>query len=107
MAGAITHLLANPGALPGEVDDDLGDPGRRQRVQVIVDERMPTGLEQRLGTVVGQRPHALAAAGSEDDGPHVAASSRNCAASKAGTRRWRSRRSSSASAGKAAVTSST
>ena len=49
----------------GVVDDDLPKTRRRQPFQVPDDERLAAGQQQRLGGVVGERPHAFAAAGSE------------------------------------------
>jgi hypothetical protein len=53
---------------PGRVDHHLPHPGARQRLQVPDDQRPAMDGQQRLGRAVGQRPHALAAPGREDEG---------------------------------------
>jgi hypothetical protein len=54
----------------GVVDDDFPEPCRRQSFQMPDDQRLAAGRQQRLGRVVGQRPHAFAAAGGKDEGFH-------------------------------------
>ena len=58
---------------PVGVDDDLANAAARQRLEVPFDQALAVQLEERLGAGVGERPHALAAAGGEDDRLHRAA----------------------------------
>jgi hypothetical protein len=54
----------------GVVNDDIAKAADRQAFQMPDDERLATGAEQRLGRCIGERPHALAAAGGENEGFH-------------------------------------
>jgi len=63
-------------ALPGEVDDDLGDARARQRFEVILDERFAADFEQRLRLRIGERAHAFAAPRGQDHGAHSASRAR-------------------------------
>ncbi len=63
---AVAERLFQPVAEVGVVDHQLAKAGIAQALDVPHDQRLATGLEQRLGAMVGQRAHALAAAGGED-----------------------------------------
>src|SRR6185295_10760585 len=52
---------------PVGVDDDLADAGARERLEVPFDQALAVDDEERLRARVGERPHALAAPGGEDD----------------------------------------
>ena len=54
----------------GVVDDNFLEPSRRQSLQMPDDERLAAGLQQLLRRVVGQPPHAFAAAGSKNESFH-------------------------------------
>ncbi len=56
------------------VDHDLGETGLGQRLQVILDQPLATGLHQWLGRVQGERTHPLAFARGQDHGLHTVAS---------------------------------
>ncbi len=51
-----------------DVDDRAGHPRRRQAVEHVVDQGAAGHLDQGLGPVVGQGPHAGAEAGGQDHG---------------------------------------
>jgi hypothetical protein len=53
---------------PGGVDHQFGKPAPRQRLGMPADQRLAAHLQQGLGHGVGQRAHALAAAGGHDHG---------------------------------------
>ena len=55
---------------PGGVDHHLGDAQRGQLFQVPGDQRLAAHFEQGFGGGVGERAHALAQAGGEDQGAH-------------------------------------
>jgi hypothetical protein len=59
----------------GVVDDEVTDTRRGQRFEVVDDQRAAGDRQQRLRRGVGQRPHALAAAGGQDHRPHRLAAS--------------------------------
>ena len=59
------------------VHDDIDDPGARERFEVPHDERLAADREQRLRRGERQGPHALAAAGGEDERPHSRGSFRS------------------------------
>ena len=67
---AETRAVAESGLdlLPemGDVDDDVVEAGRDEALDLPRDQRLATGLEQRLGARVGQWPHAFAAARGKD-----------------------------------------
>ena len=65
MAAAVAQRGFDFVAQPGMVDDDVGKAGGGQPAQVPHDERLPAHRQQGLGQAVGQRAHALAAAGGE------------------------------------------
>jgi hypothetical protein len=48
------------------VDDELVESAAHQALHLPCDERLAAHRQQRLGCGVGQRAHALATAGSED-----------------------------------------
>jgi hypothetical protein len=52
----------------GVVDDDAAEARRVQALDMPDDERLAAHHQQGLGRVVGERAHALAAAGGEDHG---------------------------------------
>ncbi len=56
--------------VPGQVDHQFTDPGAGERLDVIVDQGLAAGRQQRLRQVVGEGPHPLAAAGRQDQGAH-------------------------------------
>ena len=68
----IAQRLLNQRTEMGVVDDNFPEPRRRQSFQVPDYERLAAGQQQWLGRVVGQRPHAFAATGGEDEGFHDA-----------------------------------
>src|SRR5690606_8989789 len=59
------------------VDDDVLETRSRQGFDVVFDQGLATGLEQRLGQAVGQGPQPLAAAGGQDHGAHCRRSSQS------------------------------
>lgn len=61
------------------VDDDIGKARFRQRLEVVLDQALAAGLDQRLGRVQGQRAHPLTFAGGQDHGLHTTASTRRLA----------------------------
>jgi hypothetical protein len=63
---AVTERLFQPVAEVGVVDDELAEAGGAQALDVPHDEGLAAHRQQRLGGVVGERAHALAAAGGED-----------------------------------------
>ncbi len=79
--------LADHRAEPGQVDDDLVNPGLRQRTQVPRDERPAAHLDERLGEAIRQRPHAFAATGGQQHRFHAAALARAFARGNSGTTR--------------------
>ena len=70
---AVAERGAQLRAQPGEIDDHFAYAGARQRGEVPGDERAAADLHQRLGQRVGERPHALAAAGGEQHRLHARA----------------------------------
>lgn len=66
------NLLAQPGG----VDDDLLHAAGAQRLHPALQQRLAAHHQQRLGRVVGQRPHALAPAGGQDQRARVHGHSR-------------------------------
>ena len=52
---------------PGGVDHDIAHAGASEGLEMPFDQRLAAHLEQRLGRRVGQRTHALAATGREDE----------------------------------------
>jgi hypothetical protein len=52
------------------VNHDFGEAGRFEAVQMPADQRLAAGLEQGFGTGIGERAHALAAAGGQYHGFH-------------------------------------
>ncbi len=63
---AVAQRFFEPVAEVGVVDDELGEAGGAQAFDVPHDQRLAAHRQQRLGRVVGERAHALAAAGGED-----------------------------------------
>jgi hypothetical protein len=63
---AITQRLHQLVAQMRMVDDDVRDARGDQTLDVPHDERLAARFEQRFGQIVGERPHAFAAAGGED-----------------------------------------
>jgi|GEM_PF-4287262 len=55
-------------AEPGMIDDDLDDARLRQALDLPDDERLAAGVEQWLGPGVGEGPHPVASARSENHG---------------------------------------
>ena len=72
------------------INDQVTESGCRQRLNPVLDKGFATGLQQWLRRVVGQRAHALAAAGGENHGLHAvmpgmrSSMSRLCKPCKAG-----------------------
>ena len=77
--GRPNHLLLVPHHDIGALDAEA-----RQCRQIPMEERVPTDLNEALGAMLGNRPEALAYAGCQDDGFHVAAQMR----SKASRNPW-------------------
>src|SRR5690606_26028418 len=67
---AVAQRLGELVGEPGGVHHHLGHPGRGEAFQVPRDQRLAGHLQQRLGGGVGERAHALAQAGGEDQGLH-------------------------------------
>ena len=57
---------------PGGVDHGIAHASTRQGFEVPLDKRLAVHFQQRLGRVIGQRPHALAAPGGEKNRFHGA-----------------------------------
>ena len=74
-APAIAQGGGQPVAQPAGVDHQGVDAGVAQFFDVVLDQRLAAGLQQRLGSVVGEGPHALAVAGGQDHGLHSLSSS--------------------------------
>jgi hypothetical protein len=55
---------------PGGVDHHLAHAAAREGREMPLDQRLAAHAQQRLRAGVGQRPHAFAAAGGEDDRFH-------------------------------------
>ena len=66
----------------GVVDDDFPETGCRQTFQMPDDERLAAGDEQWFGRVIGERAHAFATPGGEDEGFHDWALKHQCQGSK-------------------------
>jgi hypothetical protein len=64
--GPVAERLAQARAVPGEVDDHVAHAEPGERCEVIVDQPVTADLEHRLRQLLGQRPHALAAARGQD-----------------------------------------
>jgi len=69
-AGTVAECRDDAVFEPRGVDDDLAHAGTCQRLDVPFDQRFAAHRQQRLRRVVAQRPHAFAAAGGKDHGPH-------------------------------------
>ena len=76
MAAAVAERRADLVAEPRNVDHDVARSRRRQRAQVMHDQRRAARLEQRLRACERERAHALAAARREDHRPHARDASR-------------------------------
>src|SRR5579872_623777 len=103
-AAAVAERGANLLTEPGKIDDHLAHPGMREPFEVMHDQRLAAGHQQGLGYPVGQRAHALAAAGSKQHGVSHAhagasASARTLAGPSAGSRRRSSQCAKAASSG--------
>ena len=67
------HARLDPLAKMRDVDHHLADARRREALELANDEGLPPHFEECLGRALGQGPHALAAAGGEEDRAHRAA----------------------------------
>jgi hypothetical protein len=68
---AVADCGGNLLAEPRKVDHDLRESCRRERIEVMLDQRAAADFEQRLRPRERQRPHALALPGREDHRLHA------------------------------------
>src|SRR5450631_2709097 len=73
IATAVTERAAQPITEPCEIDDDIADAGARECFEVIRDERPARDRQERFRQRVGQRAHALTAAGCQHQRLHASA----------------------------------
>src|SRR5262249_33510539 len=100
VADAVAERGPDPVAEPGKIDDDVMDPGLRQRFEVIADEGFAGDLQQRLRPRARQGPHALAAPRGQEHGLHaICAATRALATGSSGATRRSRNPASSASSG--------
>ncbi len=67
---AVAERRFDLSAQPRVVDHDVAHAAAGQRLDVAHDQRLASHGQQRFGNMVGQRAHALAAAGSQDHRAH-------------------------------------
>ena len=88
VARAIAQPVADLRAQPGEIDRRCADAGDAPGARDDVDQRLAVHFEQRLRYAVGERAHALAAAGRQNHGDTRALGSLSISGSRrAGGRR--------------------
>ena len=69
--GAIAQYLLDLLAQMRMVDDQLNQPSPLEALDLMLDQRLAAGPQQRLGGVIGQRAHAVSASRGEDHGFHI------------------------------------
>src|SRR3954464_7539202 len=73
--------------LPCEVDNDVADPGRDERFDVVLNEWFTAGRQQRLRRVICKRAHALTAPCRQNHCFHAFSALDGIAASRTGMTR--------------------